>query len=349
MDSIDFYIHAVFALVLTAISYGITTIMWRVIRIMDHPNDRSSHAEAVPRAGGISIVVTFLIGMGAVYYFGNKSHFKQEYMAGFVFSSLLIAAISFLDDLYDKTALFKLITHFVAVLVVLFSGIVIDQIALPVIGHIQLGWLGYAVSFVWIIGLTNAYNFMDGIDGIAAGTAVIVSLFFMVICYYQGSSFVYITSYTILAGSLGFLLLNFPPAKIFMGDVGSAFLGFVFATLAIIAARYDESHTSFLVMPLLLFNFIYDTFFTFIRRRLKGEKVSQAHRTHLYQLLNRLGYTHMEVTQLHYCMVFLQGLGAMWMVQILGTERLLVYIPFLLLQILYSAWVVSKAKKEGLL
>ena len=209
MDSIDFYIHAAFALVLTAMSYGITRIMWRVIRIMDHPNDRSSHVEAVPRAGGISIVVTFLIGMGVVYFFGNKSHFQQEYMAGFVFSSLLIAAISFLDDLYDKTALFKLATHFVAVLVVLFTGIVVDQIALPGIGYIQLGWFGYAVSFVWIIGLTNAYNFMDGIDGIAAGTAVIVSLFFMAICYYQGSSFVYITSYTILAGALGFLLLNF--------------------------------------------------------------------------------------------------------------------------------------------
>ncbi len=349
MESKFFYMHAAFGLGLTVIAYVITWIMWRVFRIMDHPNERSSHKEAVPRAGGISIVTTFLIGMVLVYYFGSKSHFKQEFMGGFVFSSLLIAVISFMDDLYNKTALFKFITHIVAVLVVLFSGIVIDRIALPGLGHVQLGWIGYAVSFIWILGLTNAYNFMDGIDGIAAGTAVIASLFFMAICYYQGSSFVYITSYTILAGSLGFLLLNFPPAKIFMGDVGSAFLGFVFATLAIIAARYDESHTSFLVMPLLLFNFIYDTFFTLVRRWMNGEKLSQAHRTHLYQLLNRTGYSHLEVTLLHYCMVFLQGLGALWMVQIPGTERLLVYLPFLLLQILYTVWVINKSKNEGLL
>jgi len=102
---------------------------------------------------------------------------------------------------------------------------------------------------------------------------VIVSAFFCAITISQGSNFVYITCYTLIAGALGFLICNFPPARIFMGDVGSTFLGFSFAVLAIIAARYDNSHTSFLVMPLLLFNFIWDTFFTFLRRLLRGEPV----------------------------------------------------------------------------
>jgi UDP-GlcNAc:undecaprenyl-phosphate GlcNAc-1-phosphate transferase len=189
---------------------------------------------------------------------------------------------------------------------------------------------------------------MDGVDGLAGGVAVIASLFFMVITYYQGSSFAYITCYTILAGALGFLFLNFPPAQVILGDVGSVFLGFVFATLGIIAARYDESHTSFLVMPLLLFNIIFDTSFTFIRRLLIGANVAEAHRTHLYQLLHRTGFSHLEVTLMQYSMVFLQGLGALWFVEIPGNERLFVFIPFFLFQVWYSVIVLRRAKRSGI-
>jgi UDP-GlcNAc:undecaprenyl-phosphate GlcNAc-1-phosphate transferase len=189
---------------------------------------------------------------------------------------------------------------------------------------------------------------MDGLDGLAAGVALIASLFFMGITYYQGSSFAYITCYTILAGAFGFLWLNWPPARIFLGDVGAVFLGFVFATLAIIAARYDASHTSFLVMPLLMFSFIFDTSFTFIRRLLSGENVSRAHRTHLYQLLHRTGFTHLEVTLMQYCMVFLQGLGALWLVRIPGNARLLVFIPYFLLQATYAVIVVRRARRFGI-
>lgn len=113
-----------------------------------------------------------------------------------------------------------------------------------------------------------------------------------------------------------------------MGDVGSTFISFTFATLAIIAARYDESHISFFVIPLLLFNVIYDVIFTLIRRKLNGERLTQAHRTHLYHLMNQIGFSHMEVPLTHYCMAFLQGLGALWMVQIAGSERLYVFVPF---------------------
>ena len=187
---------------------------------------------------------------------------------------------------------------------------------------------------------------MDGLDGLAGGVAVIASLFFMIITFHEGSSFVYIISYSLLAGALGFMFLNYPPAKIILGDVGAAFLGFAFAVLAIIAARYDESKTSFLVMPLLMFNFIYDTSFTFIRRLLKGEKVTEAHRTHLYQLLNRSGYSHLEVVLTQYCMVFLQGLGAIWLINIPGSERMLVFVPFLVFQVAYTYAVFQRVRKS---
>lgn len=348
MDYSELYTHIFFGVSLAVVATLITWGMLKFVRILDHPNPRSSHETVKPKSGGISIVITFLIGMVFIIVFAEKDLIQQRYMLGFIFSAVLIAVISFIDDVREKSALFKLITHIFAVIVVLSTGIVIDTLSMPWEDAMPLYWFGYVISFFWILGLTNAYNFMDGIDGLISSTALIAGLFYMAISYYEGSSFVYITSYTIIAGSVGFLVYNAPPAKIFMGDVGSAFLGFVFATLAIIGARYDESHTSFLVMPMLLFHFIFDTGFTFARRIRNRENPLKAHRAHLYQILIRCGYTHLEVTLLLSCMAFLQGLGALWMVNIPGNERLFVFIPFLLLQILYATLTLKRARKCGL-
>mgnify|MGYP001807050226 FL=1 len=134
-----------------------------------------------------------------------------------------------------------------------------------------------------------------------------------------------------------------------MGDVGSQFLGFAFAALAIIAMRYDHSHTSFLVMPLLFLHFLWDTSLTILRRWLAGENIAQAHRSHLYQLFNRLGFSHREVTLYHYLVTLAQGLGAVVMVQIPGEARLLVFVPFLLWQAGYTAVVLRGAIADGLI
>ena len=317
--------------------------------VMDVPNARSAHIKPIPKSGGVSIVCTFLLGVVIIYFFADTIVVRQIYFFGFVFSSILVAAISLYDDLKDKPFVVKMATQLIAVVVVLAAGLVVDQLAMPYVGLVSLGWFSYPISFLWIFGLTNAFNFMDGLDGLAGGVAVIVSAFFCMITLSQGSTFVYITSYTILAGTLGFLVYNWVPARIFMGDVGSAFLGFVFAVMAIIAARYDSSHTSFLVMPLLLFNFIYDTFFTFLRRLTAGERVIDAHRTHLYQLCNRLGYSHRAVSVFHYGVCIAQGLGAIWMVNIPGTQRIFVFVPYLIFQISYSYFVIRRAKAIGLL
>lgn len=344
-----FLTHLAFATVLFVLSVALTRLMLHQVRIMDMPNPRSSHQTPTPKSGGISIVCTFLVGAAAIFFIGEKTRIREDYFIGFVFSAILVAGISLYDDIKNKPFVIKMATQLVAVLLVLAFGIVVDQITLPYAGVVQFGWWGYPISFLWIIGLTNAYNFMDGLDGLAGGAAVIVSAFFCAITFSQGSNFVYITCYALLAGSLGFLVYNFPPARIFMGDVGSTFLGFAFAVLAIIAARYDQSHTSFLVMPLLLFNFIYDTFFTFMRRWLRGDRVIDAHRTHLYQLTNRLGYSHRAVSLFHYCVCVLQGIGAIGMVNITGGRRMLVFLPFLAFQVIYTIIIIRRARAAGLL
>ena len=322
--------------------------MARFVRIMDEPNHRSSHVKAVPRAGGVSVVITFYIGICITWLLGEFEGVQASLLIGFLFSTFLIAAISLIDDITDQSALVKLVTQMIAVVIVLSLGITLDEIAIPVVGYVDLGVVGYVISFFWILGLTNSFNFMDGLDGLAGGVTAIAGLFFMIITFTEGSSFVYIISYSLLAGALGFLFLNFPPAKIILGDVGAAFLGFVFAVLAIIATRYDESRTSFLVIPLLTFNLIYDTSYTFLRRLAQGKNVLEAHREHLYQLMNRSGFSHMEVVLTQYCMVFMQGLGALWIVNIPGNERMLVFIPFLAFQLAYTWQVRKKAQRSGI-
>lgn len=341
--------HILFAVSLTFVSFLLALFMCKRVAIPDHVNERSSHKKVVPRAGGVAIVITFFIGMMAIYFFADRTLINKSYMQGFIFSSILIAAVSFYDDVKSKSVAFKLSAQLIATITILFSGIVLDEISLPVIGVVELGWFGYLLSLLWIIGLTNAYNFMDGLDGLIGGVTVIAGIYFMAICYFYGSHFVYISSYTLVAGALGFLILNFPPAKIFMGDVGSVFLGFAFAVLAIIASRYDNSHISFLVMPLLLFNVLYDVIFTLFRRLLRGENITRAHNKHLYQLMNQVGFSHLQVSLTQYSMAFIQGLGAICMLQITNTDRLYVFIPFILLQIVYTVWVMNKAKQLKLL
>lgn len=352
----NLYLHLAFGVALTVIAYAVswamvayavTWAMARFVRIMDEPDHRSSQITAVPRAGGVSVVITFYIGMGFTWFLGEFEGVQTSLLIGFLFSTFLIAAISLIDDLTDQSAPVKLVTQMMAVAIVLYLGIVLNEIAIPVVGYVELGVVGFVISFFWILGLTNVFRFMDGLDGLVSGVAVIAGLFFMIITFTEGSSFVYIISYSLLAGALGFLFLNFPPAKIILGDVGAAFLGFVFAVLAVIATRYDESRTSFLVIPMLMFNFIYDTSFTFLRRLTQGKNVLEAHREHLYQLMNRSGFSHMEVVLTQYCMVFLQGLGALWIVNIPGDERMLVFVPFFLFQLIYTWQILKKAEKAG--
>ncbi len=349
MTRYAFFTHILFASGLFTLACIICILMIKRVRIMDVPNGRSSHEVPIPKSGGIVIVITFLIGVIAIFLFGDATMISKKYFFGFLFSALLIATVSFYDDLTDKPFIFKLIIQIIAAAIVIKSGVVIHEVALPWTGKVQLGAIGILLTFLWIIGLTNAYNFMDGLNGMAAGPAIINGLFFGFLSFSQGSTFVYIICYTIIAGALGFLVFNFPRPSLFMGDVGSAFLGFVFATLGIIAALYDHSHTSLLVMPLLLFNYIYDTTFTFIRRLLRHENVFEAHRTHLYQLFNQLGHSHVRVSCFHFCICIAQGIGAYIMINIEGSQRIFVFIPFLIFEIIYSIIIIIQARKNHII
>jgi len=344
MDSLKFLTHLAFAFTIFLCSAALTYVMARFVRVMDIPNPRSSHTNPVPKSGGISFVATFVVGSLIIYFVAEFARIDDRYFWGYVVSAVLLAIVSYVDDVTQKTFLAKVLTQVLCVAVVLASGVIITRLAIPYWGEVQLGWLGYVLTFLWILGLTNAYNFMDGMDGLAAGVAVIAAGFLCAIAFQQLSVFVYMSSYVLLAGAAGFLIFNFPPARIFMGDVGSAFLGFTFATLAVIGASLDLGHLSFYIIPMLLFHFIFDTVFTFLRRLARGEKVHLAHRTHLYQLLNGLGYSHRAVSLFHYALTVVQGIAAFVSIGLPADMRLFVFVPFLIFEIAYARWVLGRAR-----
>jgi UDP-GlcNAc:undecaprenyl-phosphate GlcNAc-1-phosphate transferase len=341
--------HLAFAVAIFLCSAVLTYIMARFVRVMDLPNPRSSHSGPVPKSGGIAIVATFVVGCLIIYFYAETARIDDRYFRGYVLSAVLLAAVSFVDDILQKTFVAKILTQVLCTGVVLASGVVVNRLAVPYWGEVPLGAIGYPLTFLWILGLTNAYNFMDGLDGLAAGVAVIAAAFLCAIAFQQKSVFVYVSSYVLLAGAAGFLVFNLPPAKIFMGDVGSAFLGFTFATLAVIGASLDLGHLSFYIVPLLLFHFIFDTVFTFFRRLARGEKIHLAHRTHLYQLLNRVGYSHRTVSLFYYALTAAQGVAAFVSIGVAPDRRLLLFIPFLIFDIAYARWVLRRAKTAGLI
>lgn len=349
MELLNFLTHLAFAAAIFLASVAMTYIMARYVRVMDVPNDRSSHFRPIPKSGGIAFVSTFVLGSLVIYFVADTARIDDRYFWGYLISAILLAIVSFVDDVMQKTFFVKVLTQMFCVAVVLTSGVIVTKLAVPYWGEVELGVMGYVLTFLWIMGLTNAYNFMDGLDGLAAGVAVIAAGFLGAIAFEQKSVFVYMSSYVLLAGAAGFLIFNFSPAKIFMGDIGSAFLGFTFATLAVVGSSLDLGRLSFYIIPMLLFHFIFDTLFTFARRLLHGEKVHLAHRTHLYQFLNRMGYSHRTVSLFHYAVTVAQGIAAFVSVSLAPERRLLVFIPFLIFEIAYARWVLARARSLRLI
>lgn len=235
--------------------------------LLDHPNDRSSHAVPVPRLGGLAIVAVFLVGALAVASLSGGAGRLALVLA----ATAVISALGLLDDLRPMRARTRIaVQAAMAMIVVVLSGGPrgspwLEAIPFPLLAPLLV---------LWIVWLTNLYNFMDGIDGIAGAEAVCVGLGALLL----GGS----TGWLLLAAAAGgFLLLNWPPARIFMGDVGSGFLGFALGVLAVDAAGWEQ--LSLAASAILLGVFLVDATVTLFRRWLRGERLAQAHRSHAYQ------------------------------------------------------------------
>jgi len=268
---------------------------WATARnLLAIPNERSSHVRPTPSGGGVAIVLCTLFGL--IFYTSASATFSPVFWV-YVSSAAGIALISWFDDLYTVPNRWRFVIHSGAALLVLFAIGHWHTVALPLVGTFTLGWLGLPLTFVWIVGLTNAYNFMDGIDGLAGSQAVLAGSGWAVVGWWIDQPVVMALGLCIAVSSLGFLAHNWAPAKIFMGDVGSAFLGFSFAVLPLIVAQQHPRLA--LVSLLLVWPFVFDAGFTVLRRLRQGENIFSAHRSHLYQRLVIAGHSHRTVTLLY--------------------------------------------------
>ena len=270
------------------------------IGAIDTPGARSSHTRPTPKGGGVGIVLAFLAGTLVLYRYAEFSRIADPYFRAVLLAATGIALVAFLDDLFYWPASVKLFAQVGAAMLAVGGGLTLPFLRLPVFGTVELGWFGGALALAWIIVATNAMNFMDGLNGLASGVAAIACLVLAAIGAWVGASFVYFASLILLSGIIGFLPFNFPHARIFMGDVGSQFCGFLLAVLAIAAGRFETVEMSIALVPMLLAGVLFDVAFTLVRRFMAGERLTEAHRGHLYQLANRSGMPAVAVTLVHW-------------------------------------------------
>ena len=271
---------------------------WSLKRgLLDIPNDRSSHVIPTPRGGGLVIAITTTFAYVALSWL-----FGYNLSYGYLIGSLIIVIISSLDDAYSVSVAWRFLIHGIAAGILIYDVGYFRLIYIPVNGHtVDLGVIGIGLSLIWIIWLINSYNFMDGIDGIAGIQAVVAGLAWLIAGHVSGIPAVVIIGGVAMSSSIAFLFHNWQPARIFMGDVGSAFLGYTFAAVPLIFVdqlKEDSGLVPYLAVLFVWF-FVFDSIFTFLKRLLKGEKVWRPHRQHIYQKLVIFGYSHQLVSSIY--------------------------------------------------
>jgi Fuc2NAc and GlcNAc transferase len=306
----------------TAFVGGWAYLQWAPRAVLDVPNQRSSHTRPTPRGGGLAIVVAFLVGLGVWLLLGGS---LSPRALGWLAGALLIAAIGFADDVRSLPALPRLGVQLAATGLLTLAGVQERSPALIAV---------LPLAFLYITLVTNVYNFMDGIDGLATTQAIIGGAALAVAGATVGNPLLQTCGALIGAAATGFLAWNKPPARVFMGDVSSTFLGYSFAGLCLLANigvggnRLPVEFDLVLLAP-----FLFDGVVTLSRRIVQGERWYAAHRTHYYQRLVQRGWSHAQVTGLYGGLGLLAALSALGVLQAERGLRealiVLAYVPML--------------------
>lgn len=273
----------------TALAASAGFRIWAVHRTwLDYPNERSSHTVPTPRGGGVGIVIGFLLGLSAWVALGGP---LPPRALGWLAGALLVAGVSLVDDVRPLPVLPRLVIHLAAAVLVAVAGAQGGDVPLVV---------AIPLAFLWLTLITNVFNFMDGIDGIASAQAVSAGAAYAVVGTLQGNPLIGAAGALVAASALGFLPFNLPRARLFMGDVGSTFLGFTLGALALLGnLGVGGARLPFAVGVIALAPFLFDAGVTLARRLLRGERWFEPHRTHYYQRLVRAGRTHGQVSALY--------------------------------------------------
>lgn len=280
------------------------------LHVLDHPNERSLHTNPTPRTGGVAILAG-VVGGVAVYGFVRGMPATVVWL---VLVAMAIAVLSFVDDRRGLSVRVRLIGHLACVALLVAGGFYLPEFAWPGVVWIWPQWLGILFAVVYLVWMVNLYNFMDGMDGFAGGMGVIGFGTLALLGGLAGQLPFLTLNLVIAAASAGFLLFNFPPARLFMGDTGSAALGLLAGGVSLWGARSDIF--PFWVALLVFSPFMLDATVTLLRRLVRGERVWQAHRTHYYQRLVQLGWGHRKTVLHEYALMLACSLSALLAVRL---------------------------------
>jgi len=295
------------------------------LQIIDHPNERSLHSVPVPRTGGLAIC-TAIFTVTPIIAVSLKADLS---LIAILMGALAISLISFLDDRFTINAGIRLLVHVGIAALLIYTGYSLSVFKLPLWLWRWPALVSTVFSLIYIVWLVNLYNFMDGMDGFAGGMTVIGFTIFAILGIQSGETLYATLCLVIASSALGYLIFNFPPAKIFMGDVGSSTLGFLVAAFSLWASR--DGIFPLWVAVLVFSPFIVDATITLIRRLVKGEKVWIAHKTHYYQRLVQLGWGHRRTVLWEYLLMILCGISAIAASKMDGTQQWILLIIWVLI------------------
>lgn len=274
---------------------------------IDVPKDnRRMHKSPIPRLGGMAIFLGFICSMLAFCDITFE-------MRGILLGCIVIVLLGLVDDIVQLKARYKLIGQIIAAIIPLFYGVRIEMFSNIFTNespYISLGILSIPITIIWIVGVTNAVNLIDGLDGLAVGVSAISSLSLLFIALFIAEPTVAIVMAALTGGCVGFIPYNFNPAKIFMGDTGAMFLGYILATISITGFFKFYAIISFLIPFLILGLPIFDTLFAIIRRLAKGQSPMTADRGHLHHRLIDMGFSQKQTVAILYIVSALLGLCA---------------------------------------
>ena len=307
-------------------------------RILDLPNERSLHTAPKPRLGGVAIVLSSWISV-AIVWVGSES---RALLLPWMIWALPIAVLGLVDDLRPLKASLRIVVQFAAAAAFCVTAGVPRTLVLTTSVSLHLPYiLSLVLLVIWLVGVLNIFNFMDGMDGLAGTQTLSGGLAIAVAAWIRGNRELAFMNVAIAAASAGFLLRNKPPASIFMGDAGSTYLGFSFASALILGA--DESNpVPIFVAPLALAPFLFDGTFTITRRALNREPIWKAHRSHLYQRAVQTNLSHAQVLRPYAWWCALAAAGAIAAAQGGNAATLAAIAAMVIALVLVWRWVVAR-------
>ncbi|MFN2578952.1 MAG: glycosyltransferase family 4 protein [Pyrinomonadaceae bacterium] len=281
-----------------------------------HKDRRRLHSKPIPRLGGVAIYLSVMISLGPLPFLDNllteSLRPSGHRLMGILISATLVFLFGLYDDFRGSGAIWKLFILGLAAGVLYWWGIGINGISIPFVGSIALPpVLGFVLTILWVAGVSNAYNLIDGMDGLAAGAGLFATLVMLIVSFAQGNIAVAVLTLTLSGALIGFLRYNFNPASIFLGDSGALLIGFLLATLSMVGAQKASTAVA-VAIPVMAFGLpIVDTSFTMVRRFISGRPIFQGDREHIHHKLLERGWSQRHVAFVLYAVCALFSLLAL--------------------------------------